>query len=153
MLACQIGTRSVAIQRTINGPDSSSSCQHTCTETSGSCKAPVQAGKCGVLAKLIVPLLVVYSNMSPGLRACLWRGRTSRHGDFLAAWPRWLHGSCSSRCAGAVFKPACLCPCGPLTVLCVLCHIPTATARRRHKTTCLRSVLYRVRAHCVRLGA
>ena len=112
ILAWLIVPTPMAIETTKYDTRSFSSWLHTPPLTSWSCRllqAAERACECGILTKPFKSLLVGRSNQSEDSRASLWSSRTTRHGHFLAARRRWLHGSCRSRCANAVSKS--LCPC------------------------------------------
>ena len=140
LLAWRFGLRSMGLERTRYGTSSLSSCLHIARLTTWSCKARARASKCGVLKKQMKFLLVGRSNLLPPSLACLWSSGARRCGDFLAAPLLWLHGSRGSRCASAVCEPDFLYSCESLTVLLGLYHVPTGTAKRAHKSSCVCSV-------------
>ena len=153
ILACRICSCSVVSQTTRFATDSCSSCLHADWLTSGPATLARVLTKCGMIIEHLKPTHVGRSHVFTDSLPCSWSGRAMRHGDFLAPPRLSLHGPGSSKCARTVYKPIWLWPCKPLTVLCVPCHVATATARSRHRSRCVRSDLYRVCDHRVRCGA
>ena len=132
ILARSIVPTSMATETTKYDTRSCLSCLHASPLTSWSCRllqAAARACKCGILTKPFKALLVGRSNQLTDSYACLWSGRATRHGDFLAARRLWPRGSCRSRCADAVSKSSCFWMCKSLTVL--LRPLPTVTDTAR----------------------